>query len=252
MRFKTLLLGLVMLGALAAAIYLSSQQQETRRSAAESDSGISVLPSEVTANVGGTVAVSLWGNPGLATDRLDGVELEVTFDNSKWQFTGSSIVTPFEVVGPAITASGNLLKFTLVDGTVGAAGARELIKLKFKALALGDSNIVPSGKLVVKGQTKLWSFTKIANGLMKVVPIPTNTPTPTMTPTPTNTPTPTPTNTPTPTLTPTPIPVVGDFDHNGKVELEDFGTWKTEYLAGRLTLVDFGIWKTAYLDANHL
>lgn len=229
-------------------MYLSSQKQETRRSAAEADTGLSVLPSEVSARVGGTVKVSLWGNPGLASDRLDGVELEVAFDNTKWQFLNSEQVAPFEVVGPAITANGGLLKFTLADTTVGMTGARELIKLNFKAIALGDSYLIPSGRMIVKGQTKLWNFTKIAKGMMKVIPEPTNTPTPT----PTNTPTPTPTNTPTPTLTPTPVPVVGDFDRNGKVQLEDFGKWKTEYLAGRLTLVDFGIWKTAYLEANHL
>lgn len=53
-------------------------------------------------------------------------------------------------------------------------------------------------------------------------PIPTSTPTPLPTLTPTPTPTLAPTPTPTLTPTPTPIPILGDIDKNGKVDIFDY------------------------------
>ncbi len=51
-----------------------------------------------------------------------------------------------------------------------------------------------------------------------------------------------------PTITPTPIASLGDYNHDGTVDLVDFSIWKTKYLAGQATLVDFTVWKSAYLS----
>ncbi len=80
--------------------------------------------------------------------------------------------------------------------------------------------------------------------------------TPTNTPKPTNTPTKTPTKVPT-----IPPKKLGDANGDGKVNLLDFGTWKTEYLTktglnsdfdknNKVNIADFAVWKAEYLKTK--
>ncbi len=62
----------------------------------------------------------------------------------------------------------------------------------------------------------------------------------------------------TPTSTPTTVPLLGDANQDGKVNLMDFSVWKNEYLNNqkekadfnqdnKVDLLDFNIWKSGYL-----
>ena len=124
-------------------------------------------------------------------------------------------------------------------------------------------------------------FVKETTGLLVPTPtlIPTVTPVktpttvpPTPTKTPTKTPIPTPTDilisptstmvplTPTVTLAPCPKKSAGDANCDGKVNINDFGIWKMEFIKkgdqkmadfnndGRVNINDFGIWKIGFLE----
>ncbi len=137
----------------------------------------------------------------------------------------------------------------------------------------GQRTNIPQVTGTTNWQTKQYTFTTLSNtkyvrfrrvnsawgeaigkvyfkNIQLVASIPTNTPKPT------NTPTKTPTKVPT-----TPPKKLGDANGDGKVNLLDFGTWKTEYLTktglnsdfdknNKVNIADFAIWKTEYLKTK--
>lgn len=151
----------ILLAALLGAGVLVKRNSDTRRGAASSDTSAQVLPDVVSAKAGQTFTVDVWLNTGKSTDKLAGAEFMMGFDPTKVVFVSSAAQNGYTILAED-SEGGADRWFKIVAMGDEKAGAVNVVKLTFRAIAEGASSITIGKeiKLMVSGQSSTWDVTK--------------------------------------------------------------------------------------------
>jgi len=147
-----------MIGVLGGAVYLATQNQETRRGATQAETSSSVLPDTVSAGQGQEVTLTLMVNTGSATDEMSTAELKVEYDRTKLQYVSHEAVSPFTIIGGIDNGTGPL-EINAVMMSEYKSGAVQVAKVVFRTLVDGTSTVKTMGQVVIKQEPRVrWTL----------------------------------------------------------------------------------------------
>lgn len=184
--FKVLSM-VILLAALGGAIFLVRKSQETRRGAAVAETSSRVLPSIINSGVGQSFIATVMVDTGSTADKLAGAELAVSYDSAKLKYISLEPQGGYQMVNNLTDVDNGAGNLTLKMVTLGdeAAGAVSLVKITFEVKTEGNSNLTASGKIMVTGQSTVWSIAtnlpsevKVAGSGLAASPTPTCVPRP--------------------------------------------------------------------------
>ncbi|MBI2430616.1 MAG: hypothetical protein HYV39_01225 [Candidatus Levybacteria bacterium] len=248
-------------------VYVKKQQEIRSRAAGEAVA-FTLIPETDTKNIGESFDIRVVLNS--QTNNITGIDIALSYNPTiaDLSFAPSAIFNQ-QLINRVSSESGSL-RYAAVDTDIttitGDAIDIGIISLRTKAvgqttLTFTKSQVVAErvvGALPI-GTNSTGSYTVALAPTQTPTPLPTNTPIPTNTPVPTEAPTATPIP-----PTATPVPVAGDIDGNGTINLLDFNLWRDELLDelegkatqkksdlnkdGIIDLLDFNIWRDALID----
>jgi hypothetical protein len=151
----------ILLAALIGAGVLVKKNQETRRGATAAETSAQVLPDKVSAKAGQTFTVDVWLNTGKSTDKLTGAEFRLAFDPAKVVYVSSLAQNGYTILAED-SEGGADRWFKMVAMGDEKAGAVDVVKLTFKAVADGASTIIvgKGATVMVSGQSSTWDVAK--------------------------------------------------------------------------------------------
>lgn len=150
---------LVLIAAVVGGVILSQRNQETRRGAAASESGFSILPQTVTVSPNREGGWQLWVNPGKSSDKVVGAELFLSYDKSVLKYIKFVGDNGFESLTDNIDNGNGELSIRVVVLSAGKTGAVSVGKVYFEGIAGGESDVtyLSKSKLIVTGQSTMWT-----------------------------------------------------------------------------------------------
>jgi hypothetical protein len=152
---------IILLSALVGAGILVKENQETRRGATMAETSISVLPDSLKVEKGKEFTLSIWANTGKVEDKMAGMEMGIKYDAKVNSYVSAEIQSGYTLLDEGSEGAGYRW-FKIVGMGEEKSGAFPILKINFKALSDGTDSIMvaPGAKMMITGQSSLWTVAK--------------------------------------------------------------------------------------------